>query len=168
MVPLPCPRGFSLPELLLALAVLGLLATQALPVWQGWSERLSAEAARDQLIMDLQSARVQALQRGQALRLQALSDCPWRSRNANDWSCGWQLVTSEGGEVLLHSPLSQPLNVSYTKTVPLEINARGELGQVGDRWTVQPRSSASSNSVAQSVCLSGGGRVRWVGAATCS
>ena len=162
------PRGFSLPELLVALAVLGLLSAQALPAWQSWGERLQVEAARDLLIMDLQSARVQALQRGQALRLQALSDCPWRSRNSNDWGCGWQLVTSDSGEVLLHSPLSQPLNVSYTKTVPLEISARGELGQVGDRWTVQSRSSASSNGVAQSVCLSGGGRVRWVAAATCS
>jgi len=159
-------RGFSLPELLVALAVLGLLSTQALPVWQGWNERLSVEATRDQLILDLQSARVQALQRAQALRLQALSDCTWRSRNSNDWSCGWQLVTGESGEVLLHSPLSQPLSVTYTKTVPLEISARGELGQVGDRWTVQAR--AAVGGAAQSVCLSGGGRVRWVAAASCS
>ena len=159
-------RGFSLPELLVALTVLGLLSTQALPVWQGWNERLGVEAARDQLIMDLQSARVQALQRAQALRLQALSDCAWRSRNSNDWSCGWQLVTGESGEVLLHSPLSQPLSVTYTKTVPLEISARGELGQVGDRWTVQAR--AAVGGAAQSVCLSGGGRVRWVAAASCS
>ena len=159
-------QGWSLPELLIALAVLGLLSTQALPVWQSWNERLSVEAARDQLIMDLQSARVQALQRAQALRLQALNDCTWRSRNSNDWSCGWQLVTDDGAEVLLHSPLSQPLSVTYTKTVPLEISARGELGQVGDRWTVQARTAASG--AAQSVCLSGGGRVRWVAAASCS
>lgn len=161
----PCPHGFSLPELLVALAVLGLLATQALPVWLGWGERLQVEAARDQLIMDLQAARVQALQRGQALRLQALSDCSWRSRNGNDWSCGWQLVAADGGEVLLHSPLSSALSVTYTKTVPLDISARGELGQVGDRWTLQTRTTLSG--AAQSVCLSGGGRVRWVGAATC-
>ena len=162
-------HGFSLPELLVCLVVIGLVATQGLAVWQSWRERLSLEAVRDQLIMDLQSARVQALQRGQSLRLQALNDCPWRSRSGGDWSCGWQLVVSDGDEVLLHSPLHQPLSLLYTKSTPLEISARGELGQVGDRWTAQPLTSGlRTQAAAQSVCLSGGGRVRWVAAATCS
>ena len=158
--------GLSLPELLIALALLGLLSTQALPIWQGWSERQQVEATRDQLVMDLQSARVQALQRGQALRLQALSDCPWHSRSGSDWSCGWQLITRDDNGVLLDSHLSTALSVQYTKATPLEISARGEIGQVGERWTLQSRLWPAV--AVQSVCLSSAGRVRWVASATCS
>ena len=159
-------QGFTLVELLLVLAVLGWVGLLALPSMQRVLERTRAELARDQLHNDLQSARVRALQLGQALRLARLSDCTWATAVGSDWSCGWQLQLADGSQTLQVTPLHTPLWVSYTKTSALTISRQGELGGVGDRWTVGSRNP--SLSVAYSLCLNNTGRIRAVLGATCS
>ena len=174
--PLSCPRrapplGWTLPELLTCLGLLGVWLAIALPDWQQWHARSQVQGARELLVMDLQGARIHALQRAQALKLQALTSCAWHSRAATDWSCGWELVTTEGNERLQTTPLHAPLGVTFTKSVALPISASGEVGQVGERWTfLWPRTSGpgAGAAQAQSVCLSAGGRVRWVASPTCS
>jgi prepilin-type N-terminal cleavage/methylation domain-containing protein len=158
--------GFTFIELLLVLAILGLVGLLALPSLQALLERGRAELARDQLHNDLQSARVRALQLGQALRLARLSDCTWATTVGSDWSCGWQLQLADGSQTLQVTPLHTPLLVSYTKTSALTISRQGELGGVGDRWTVGSRNP--SLSVAYSLCLNNTGRIRAVSGATCS
>ena len=88
----PTSKGFTLVELLMCLAVLGVMASFAIPSWQRLQERSRVEATRDQLMNDLQTARVRALQRGETLQLTHLRDCTWSTTADNDWSCGWQLV----------------------------------------------------------------------------
>jgi len=166
--PLHSPRfaaGFSGIELLVCLALLAGLTTMAMPVWTHWRERHHAEAARDLLLMALQLARQQAIALGQALQLQSLAGCGWRSPQANDWSCGWQLIQPSDGTVWQQTAVAQPLSIHFTKNTALEISARGDLGQVGDRWTIQ--STLPQVLVPQSVCLSNGGRLRWVAQASC-
>ena len=46
-------QGFTLVELVLSLALLGLIASWAAPNWQRLQERNRVEAARDQLVNDL-------------------------------------------------------------------------------------------------------------------
>ena len=60
------PRGFSLVELLVCLALIGSLTAFATPHWQRFQEARRVDAARDQLIHDLQSARLRALHHGEA------------------------------------------------------------------------------------------------------
>jgi len=86
------PNGFTLVELLVCLAVLTLMTAYGIPNWQRLQERSRVEVARDQLINDLQTARVRALQRGEPLQLTRLGDCSWAAAANNDWSCGWQLI----------------------------------------------------------------------------
>jgi prepilin-type N-terminal cleavage/methylation domain-containing protein len=159
-------QGFSLVELMLVLSVLSLVGLFALPNTQRLLERGHAELARDQLMSDVQSARVRALQLGQALRLTRLNDCNWATVAGSDWSCGWQLQLADGTQTLQVTPLHTPLLVSYTKTSALAISAQGDLGGVGDRWTLSSRTPGLN--VAYALCLNNTGRIRGVSGATCS
>ncbi len=159
-------KGFTLVELLVCLAVLGVMASFAIPSWQRLQERSRVEATRDQLMNDLQTARVRALQRGETLQLVRLRDCTWGTSNNNDWSCGWQLVIKANQIVLNTSQVQAPLQVTFAKSDPLDISQRGDLGTVGDRWVIKSRQSALN--VTNVLCLSSASRLRWQSGETCS
>ena len=162
----PHHPGFSLVELLVCLALLASLATFATPLWQRTQEARRVDAARDQLITDLQSARVRALQQGEALQLSRLSGCAWASSADNDWSCGWQLNLKASHTVLQTTALDTPLKVTFGKSVPLDISTRGDLGTVGERWVIQSRQNTFN--VAMTLCINSASRVRWQSGDTCS
>ena len=153
-------------EMLVCLSVLGVMASFAIPSWQRLQERNRVEAARDQLMNDLQTARVRALQRGETLQLSRLRDCTWVTSTSNDWSCGWQLVVKADQTVLLTSQLHTPLQVTFAKSEPLDVNHRGDLGTVGDRWVM--KSKQSSLNIANVLCLSSASRLRWQSGESCS
>ena len=159
-------KGFTLVELLVCLAVLGVMASFAIPSWQRLQERSRVEATRDQLMNDLQTARVRALQRGETLQLTRLRDCTWSTSNNNDWSCGWQLVVKANQTVLHASQVQAPLQVTFAKSDPLDISQRGDLGTVGDRWVIKSRQSTLN--VANVLCLSSASRLRWQSGESCS
>ena len=159
-------QGFSLVELLVCLGVVAAVSAFALPSWQRLQERSRIEAARDQLMSDLQTARVRAIQRGEALQLARLRDCTWTTSAGGDWSCGWQLVLKADQSVLFASQMHAPLQVTFAKTDPLDISPRGDLGTVGDRWVIQSRQGALK--LANVVCLSSAGRLRWQSGDACS
>jgi prepilin-type N-terminal cleavage/methylation domain-containing protein len=159
-------HGFTMVELLVCLAVLGVMTSVAVPSWQRLQERNRVEATRDQLVNDLQTARVRALQRGETLQMARLRDCAWVASTDNDWSCGWQLIV-KGNQTILHtSQVQTPLQVTFTKTDPLDINQRGDLGTVGDRWVIKSRQSTLN--VANVLCLSSASRLRWQSGESCS
>mgnify|MGYP000066523433 FL=1 len=160
------PQGFTLIEMLVCLGVLGVIASWAVPSWQRLQERARVEAARDQLINDLQTARVRAVQRGETLQLARLRDCTWTTSANNDWSCGWQLLVKADQTVLITSQQHTPLQVTFGKTDPLDINQRGDLGTVGERWVI--KSKQSSLNIAYVLCISSASRLRWQSGTSCS
>jgi prepilin-type N-terminal cleavage/methylation domain-containing protein len=160
------PSGFTLMELLVCLGVLSLILSFGVPSWQRLQERSQIEAARDQLITDLQAARLHALQRGQALQLARLKDCAWATSAESDWSCGWQLVVKVDQTVLQNTPLSTALLVTFGKTLPLDVSWRGDLGTVGERWVIKSRQS--SLNLANTLCLNSASRLRWQSGESCS
>lgn len=152
--------------MLVCLGVLGVMASFAIPSWQRLQERSRVEAARDQLMNDLQTAHVRALQRGETLQLSRLRDCTWATSASNDWSCGWQLLVKADQTVLLTSPLHTSLQVTFAKSDPLDVSQRGDLGTVGDRWVI--KSKQSSLNIANVLCLSSASRLRWQSGESCS
>lgn len=88
--------GFSAVELLVVLAIAGILATIAVPSFQALMQgnRISGEIGS--LVDDLQFARAEALRTGQFVSICASSD----QRNCNvgsgDWRSGW-IVFSDAG-----------------------------------------------------------------------
>jgi len=159
-------RGYTLIELLVCLGVLGILGALTVPSWQRLQERSRVEAARDQLMNDLQTARVRALQRGEALQLTRLRDCTWATSAGADWSCGWQLVVKADQTVLQSTAHATPLQITFSKTDPLEISPRGDLGTVGERWVIKSR--LSTLNLAQVLCLNSASRLRWQSGEACS
>ena len=160
------PQGFTLIEMLVCLGVLGVIASWAVPSWQRLQERARVEATRDQLINDLQTARVRAVQRGETLQLARLRDCTWTTSANNDWSCGWQLLVNADQTVLITSQQHTPLQVTFGKTDPLDISQRGDLGTVGERWVI--KSKQSSLNIAYVLCISSASRLRWQSGESCS
>ncbi len=152
--------------MLVCLGVLGVMASLAIPGWQRLQERHRIEAARDQLVSDLQAARIRALQRGEALQLMRLQNCTWGTSISTDWSCGWQLVVKADQTVLQSTPQLTPLQITFAKTDPLDVSTRGDLGTVGDRWVIKSRQAAFN--ISNVLCLSSAGRLRWQAGDTCS
>lgn len=173
--PLPQPsfHGFTLVELMVCLSLSAILLGFALPsVWR-WQERARIDSVRQQLFNDLQFARVRALQWGQRLQMSRLTGCSkftGSTNSTNDWSCGWQLSTASGNpgssQVINSTPLDASVQVTFAKTTDFFISAQGDLGTIGDRWTVLSRVAGVDFS--RSLCINSAGRIRWVEAATCS
>lgn len=158
--------GFTFVELLVCLTLLSVMTAFAVPSWQRVQERSRIEATRDQLMHDLQTARVRALQRGESLQLMRLHDCSWATSTDSDWSCGWQLVTKSNQTVLQTSQQQTPLFITFAKATPLDISQRGDLGTVGDRWVIKSRQNVPN--LANAVCLSSASRLRWQSGESCS
>jgi prepilin-type N-terminal cleavage/methylation domain-containing protein len=162
--------GFSLVECMVCLSISAVLLGFAVPsVWR-WQERARIDSVRQQLFSDLQLARVRALQWGQRLQMRRLSGCIQSGASATDWSCGWQLSTvgsSLGAaQVISTTSLDASVQVMFAKSTDFFISAQGDLGAIGDRWTVLSR--VAGVNFTRSLCINSAGRIRWVEAATCS
>lgn len=159
-------RGWTLLELMACLVTLTLVIGMASPAWQVWVARMQLETARDTLMNDVQTARVQALQMGSALKLVRMQGCAWASADSSDWSCGWQLQRKDTQEVLRSHAIDAPLQLRMANAKELTIGVRGELGSVGTRWNLRGLNSSSDWQCV--VCLNSAGRLRWQTGAACS
>jgi prepilin-type N-terminal cleavage/methylation domain-containing protein len=157
--------GHSLIEMMMCLSLLAIFAGMATPVWWPMVANTHLELARDALMNDVQTARVQALQLGTPLTLSRLNDCAWAKFDSSDWSCGWQLQRQDTQGILLTHAIHAPLQLLLVNQKEFVISSRGELGRVGARWSLSHANSTSQRQYV--VCLSSAGRLRWQSGASC-
>ncbi|MEX0587661.1 MAG: GspH/FimT family pseudopilin, partial [Cyanobium sp.] len=89
--------GFSLAELLVAVAVLGLLATMAIGGGQGSLARMRVEAASRRLGVGLEAARQQAQSQGQPCALE-LGASGWREPSGGSLASCLAAVAASAGD----------------------------------------------------------------------
>ena len=161
--------GFSLTELCVVAALIGIAAAMAAPAIGQWHWRARVENTAHAWAADLQSARLHALRTGRAMQLQRLSGCTQNNLPNGDWRCGWELVNpadSSQSAVLSHALNGELSVVLAPAQNQLPVNAQGEPVADGLRLVIQPAQPGSKPVL--SIYINTAGRLRMVNAGNCS
>lgn len=85
-------RGITLVEILIALAIAGVLLGLALPAWNGFIAQRTLTTQLNDFVLAVQYARSEAGRQGTNVTLQAVD----ASDNGNEWGPGWCVVLVAG------------------------------------------------------------------------
>mgnify|MGYP000110819166 CR=1 FL=1 len=120
-------RGFTLLELMVALVVLGIAVSIAVPSFGGLIERQRIDSSLDVLLRGLRSARQDAVERNRPVTV---------APPPGGWSAGWRIFIDDNangsfdeGERLLREELQpSPINIHATSSVSsyVRFNRQGE------------------------------------------
>lgn len=164
-------------ELLVVVALLGILAGLAAPSFSGLFQRYRVDAVREDLIASLQLARVEAVRQGQSVVMLKQTGCMTLA-STRDWSCGWILfvdLNSNGAHDSATEPLLQttdlPPGVTVTKSdvQPHTRVTSDRFGQIplAMHFLISPTNGSQANGVI--VCKGAGSRINSIkGATSCS
>lgn len=127
-------RGFSLFEILAALAVMMILLSSALPSWRDMVRSNAVKAAAAEWMSTVQQARAESLRRGVALSVIPVQ--------ADDWSPGWMILRDVNGNgkrdqdeepILRYGPMPAGVRVEMAfGQNQLRFEPTGRPGQAGN------------------------------------
>jgi type IV fimbrial biogenesis protein FimT len=78
------PRGFSLLELMIVVAVIGILVMTGIPSFRTWTQNVQIRTAAEGLIAGLQVAKTEAIRRNTAVQLKIENGSSWKVNLASD------------------------------------------------------------------------------------
>ncbi len=162
-------QGFTLPELMVTLSVAAILVTLATPSYLNYIQKNNALVLANQLVSDLNTARVNALSTGAQVSLCPIDDSTATTcGNETKWANGWVVFkdpniqyTFNATTLLRESNFTSKTGVTYTVS-PANVsqvgyNALGALTTTPFSITIIP--NACSGTQAQIVSVSSSGRV---------
>jgi type IV fimbrial biogenesis protein FimT len=161
----PNQLGFTMIEMMVGIAILGILAALAAPDFSATIKRYRIKSTADELRASFLLARSTAITRGLPVIIQSTGAC-----KDNDWSCGWQMFVDadsngalNGAESLLQVTTA-PAGYTLTRTV-----AGASTLMIIDRWGrplvpiqtfVANPPEGKSNNFTHTVCIFSSGRVQ--------
>jgi type IV fimbrial biogenesis protein FimT len=162
--------GFSLVELLVSVAILGVLASLAAPSFSDSIKRYRINAIRDDLTGSIQLARAEAIRRGRQVALTRNTGCGVTLVDTNDWSCGWRMVedtnsngtitTAERNLILQTTTVPKGYSVMHTGLgATLIFNIWGQATGVGQKFVLAPPEGVPG-ATTTTMCINSGGRIR--------
>jgi len=166
-------RGFTLVESAAVLAIVALLAAFAVPPVGALLERSRLLRTRDDLSAAIYLARAEALRRGGGVSLRSMAAAGCSAAEARDWSCGWQVVASDGFD-RAEPEAAQPIQTWIAPHgVQVQVNAPGSAGHLEvNRWgrfhtlgafsiDLRPAGSIEATPTLR-LCMSSAGRLQTV------
>ena len=174
--------GFSLIELMVSIAILGILVAFAAPSFSDSIKRYRINAIREDLGASMQLARAEAIRRGipvVLIRELNSASCSADLPDSDTWSCGWRIVVDTNSNGTIST--TERNNALQTTTIPAGYNLMhpglgnqmifgiwGQATGVGQRFVITPPEGVSGTSTT-TMCINSGGRIRTLkGEATCT
>ena len=134
--------GFTLFELMIAVAIVAILAAMAFPSYREFSQRMNVTNNTNQLVGALNAARSEAVKRGRQVAVIA---------NGGNWSAGWQIVA---GKVTALGTVDPPVSPGATTaecTAYMDLDGVTPLcprfdGPLPDRYTLLAKGTGAGAS----------------------
>jgi type IV fimbrial biogenesis protein FimT len=168
----PAHRGFTMIEVLVVIAIMGVLAALAGPSFTPMIERWRVRQAVESLSSTIYYARSEAIKRGGRVAIQKLPNntngCTTASGD-QDWDCGWFVCedTNDNNTCNASEPVLQrydaPANVQITRTggaASIKLNRWGLVDGAWLGFSLVPLNKSTTDQAARGLCMSSGGRIR--------
>jgi type IV fimbrial biogenesis protein FimT len=171
-------KGFTLIEVLVTTAMIGVLMALAAPSFTEQIRRYRVDATREELLASIQLARMEALRQGQLVVMTRRTDCQPTPTANNDWSCGWQTFVDRDADNTIDSnePITQtvdpPQGMSVIKNnvspvTRIVFSRFGQISVLGQAFEIYAADSTVTKGY--KICMSAGNRFRTIkGSETCS
>ena len=137
---------------------MAVLATLALPSFNGLIEKYRVEGVASALVASIALARSEAVRRGTTVTIRQRNGC---TSNA-DWSCGWETVVGSGStaETLRQQDPDTRIKVEKSASGSLSFDALGNSASTAvASFKVSPTDNQGSTNLA-AVCLARSGRTK--------
>lgn len=160
-------KGFTLPELMVTLSIAAILVTLATPSYVNFIQKNEALVMANQLVSDLNTARMKGLSMGHQTFLCPIADgATYVCGNETQWSNGWRvyqdatgLYTANASNLLQESNYQNTTGVTMTVTPSnlskFAYNALGSLSTTPFTVTFRPVTCVGSQVQTVSVSSSG-------------
>lgn len=174
-------RGFTAIEILIVIAIIGVLAALAGPSFKEVLSRWRVRQTVENLTSTIYYARSEAIKRGGNIVIRKepnnTGGCTIASTN-EDWGCGWVVFVDSNGNGT--QQIGEETLQAYPGTSGVEVTVPGNGGKIPvNRWGVMsginakafifvPQGENISHKSSAAICVAAGGRVRTVeGDGTC-